>query len=67
MLATLTQNWHIMRLLRVVIGIFGIVEYLSVKEPMLLVVGGFLLVQGLFNIGCCGAGACEWSPNGDKN
>jgi hypothetical protein len=50
-----------MRILRLVLGGVAIVEYFSTPEPLLLFIGGVFLVQGIFNLGCCGAGACEWS------
>ena len=67
MLGVLKGNWHAMRVLRLVLGVFAGIEYFSVHDPLLLFVGSVFLVQALFNVGCCGAGACEWSPDGKKS
>lgn len=66
MLEILKNNWHLMRIMRLVLGGIAVVEYFSMHEPFLLLIGGVFLVQGIFNIGCCGAGACEWSPDNKK-
>lgn len=66
MISILKSNWHIMRILRVVLGIYAVVEYFATGQIILLVIGGFFLVQGIFNTGCGGAGACEWSPDRKK-
>jgi uncharacterized membrane protein HdeD (DUF308 family) len=66
MLAILKSNWHFMRILRLVLGGIAISQYFSMPDPLLLILGGVFVVQGIFNIGCCGAGACEWTPDGKK-
>jgi hypothetical protein len=66
MLAILKSNWHFMRILRLGLGGIAIAEYFTMHEPLLLFLGGVFLIQGIFNVGCCGSGACEWSPDGKK-
>lgn len=64
----LLQNWHAMRIIRLVLGAIAIAEFVPTKDWLFLMVGSVFLLQGIFNVGCNGAGACEWSPkNGQKN
>ncbi len=56
--ATLTQNWHLMRIVRLGIGLYlvGLAAYTRDWMPCLL--GAFFLYQALADVGCCGSGAC---------
>jgi hypothetical protein len=53
------NNWHFMRLLRLALGIFIIVQAFITKDWTLGVLGTLFAAMPLFNIGCCGTGACE--------
>ncbi len=64
---TLLHNWHAMRIIRVVLGAIAIAEFVPTKDWLILMVGGIFLLQGIFDVGCCGAGGCEWSPKNGKN
>lgn len=66
MLSILKNNWHFMRILRLALGGLAVVEYFSMHDLLLLFIGGVFLVQGIFNIGCCGDGVCTWTPDGKK-
>ena len=55
---TLTHNWHLMRILRVVLAIAILVQAWYAKDSTTAVFGVILLMMGLFNIGCCGANGC---------
>lgn len=55
---SLKAPWDVMRVLRLVIGVFGIVEGLRQSAVPLGLVGALLSVQALLNTGCCGSGAC---------
>ncbi len=58
MIAILKSNWHFMRILRLVFGGIAIAEYVSTHESLFLFLGVVFMAQGVFNIGCQGAGAC---------
>lgn len=55
---SLKAPWNLMRVLRLVIGVFGIVEGVRQSAVPLALVGALLSVQALLNMGCCGSGAC---------
>ena len=55
---TLFTGWHLMRWLRLVFGIFFMVQAIQVHDMMIGVIAGFFLVTSITNIGCCGAGNC---------
>lgn len=57
----LLNNWHIMRIIRLVFSIFIIVEAISIKSGFLALFGSVFLVMALFNAGCS-SGACA-SPS----
>jgi len=56
---TLLNNWHLMRLIRLGLGLF--VGYNAWQESSGLVglLASVLLFQALSNTGCCGAGGCS--------
>jgi uncharacterized membrane protein HdeD (DUF308 family) len=54
----LLSNWDASRILRLVLGL-GIGTYAVITaEYLLLILAGWLLLQGLLNISCCGT-ACS--------
>jgi len=67
----LFKNWNFVRLLRLAIGIFLVVEATQSGMWILVAVGMVFVVMPLFNIGCCAAGNCSVptrnsKKNGDK-
>ena len=46
------MNWN--RSKRFVLGRSGLAQGIAAQNNVLMVIGGLLLVQGLFNVGCCG-------------
>lgn len=55
---TLFSGWHLMRWLRLVFGIFFMVQAIQMHDVMVGVIAAFFLVTAITNIGCCGAGRC---------
>ncbi len=54
----LLTNWHLMRVLRIVIGVsFGIAA-LKGGDGFMALAASLFLFQGITNTGCCGAGSC---------
>lgn len=58
-----------MRVLRLVLGIFIIVQGVQAKEWLFVALGGLLSLMPLLNIGCCGAAGCNTpvSKSNEKN
>jgi hypothetical protein len=53
------RNWNFMRLLRLALGIFIIVQGIQTKEWLFVALGGLFSLMPLLNIGCCGASGCN--------
>ena len=47
-----------MRVLRLALGIFIIVQGVQAKEWLFVALGGLFSLMPLVNIGCCGASGC---------
>ena len=60
---TLTSNWNLFRILRVVLGVFILVQGIVGKDTFSLVMGLVFAGMAVFNIGCCGAGGCASDNN----
>ncbi|QGN24308.1 hypothetical protein [Elizabethkingia anophelis] len=53
------RNWDFMRVLRLALGIFIIVQGVQTKEWLFVALGGLFSLMPLLNIGCCGASGCN--------
>jgi hypothetical protein len=58
---TLFSNWHVMRWLRLVVGIIAGIQAVQFHETILGFLSAFLLLQSLTSTGCCGADGCASS------
>ncbi len=62
---TFFSNWHIMRWVRFVLGIFITYQAVYLQDSISGLIGGFLLFQALTNTGCCGINReCNTSASG---
>ena len=66
MLASLTQNWGFMRIIRLVIGGYALVEAIRASDVLIGIMGTVLLGMALFNVGC-GAQGCGVPIPRNKN
>lgn len=55
---TLFTGWHLIRWVRLVFGIFFIVQAIQMHDLMVGAIAGFFLVTAITNTGCCDAGRC---------
>lgn len=62
----LLKNWHFMRVFRGGLAVFALSEAWRTGEAMMLMVGGILGLQAIFNVGCCGAAGCAAPPANSK-
>mgnify|MGYP000898969766 CR=1 FL=1 len=53
------SNWDLMRVLRLAIGIFIIVQSVVSKDWLFVGAGVLLSLMPIMNIGCCGASGCN--------
>ena len=56
---TIFRNWNFMRFIRLVLGIFIIMQGVMAKDWGIGVLGIVFTAMPLFNIGCCGASGCS--------
>lgn len=63
----LYKNWNFVRLLRLAMGIFLVVEAVQSRMWMLVAVGAVFVVMPLLNVGCCAAGNCSVPSRDSKN
>lgn len=61
MIERLTTNWHLMRIVRLIIGVMVLVQAWEMGEWMLGGMGVWLTSMAVFNIGCCGVEGCSTS------
>ena len=53
------KNWDFMRVLRLAMGIYLIVQGIQVQEWLFVAFGGVFALMPLLNIGGCGASTCN--------
>lgn len=52
------SNWNLLRLLRLSLGIFIIVQGVQDGIWMFALLGGLFALLAVLNVGCCGLGSC---------
>jgi hypothetical protein len=57
--ATLFSGWNLMRSIRLMLGIFILMEGINSQQWIPGIVGGIFLLQALLNVGCCGTNSCN--------
>ncbi|MEO6288823.1 MAG: hypothetical protein ABIO76_02815 [Ginsengibacter sp.] len=63
----LLKNWNFMRLLRLAIGVWAVVEAFQNSNSLLGLLGGSILVMAVMNIGCCSVnGSCKTPASTNK-
>ena len=58
MIKAILNNWSIMRVLRLVLGIIALVQSIIQKDITIGIIAGFLLLTAIANVGCCGSNGC---------
>lgn len=53
------KNWNFMRLLRLALGVFIVVQGILQSDWAFILLGTAFSLTPLFNIGCCGTQACQ--------
>lgn len=59
MKSKLLSGWHFMRVLRLALGIFIVVQGIQSSDWLFVVIGGLFSLMPLFNIGCCSSAGCS--------
>ena len=63
----LVNDWNVMRVIRLALGILVIIQSISEKNYMLTVAGGLFAFLALINVGCCGANGCAVNTRENKS
>jgi len=58
----LLTNWHPMRMIKLVFGIWAGVQAIQVHEMFIGIFSVFFLYQAIFDAGCCGTQSCYAPP-----
>ena len=53
------RNWNFMRVLRLALGIFIIMQGIQSKEWLFVLAGSLFSLMPILNIGCCSASGCS--------
>lgn len=53
------EGWNLMRLLRLLMGIFILVEGIKSQQTLFIILGVSFSILPLLNIGCCTTGGCS--------
>lgn len=61
----LSSGWHLMRILRLAIGIAAGIEAIRSHDYVIGAFAAFLIYQGLTDTGCCGTASCFVPPARD--
>ena len=48
----IAQQWNFMRILRLVVGIWGIYSSITDSQPLFGILGGVFILQSLLNVEC---------------
>ncbi len=59
--AQLTTGWHLMRWIRLIVGLFAAVQMFLHKDLAMGIIAILFLFQAVTNTGCCGA-SCAMPP-----
>ena len=54
----LLKNWNLMRVIRLVFGVYVIVQGVSNRDMSYLLIGTLFTLMPIFNIGCCSTSGC---------
>lgn len=66
MMRTITTNGSVMRWLKLILGVFALVQSIIQKDVPLGLVAGLLLFTAIANVGCCGSTGCAVKYNKHK-
>ena len=59
----LWNNWSFMRGIRLLMGVYGLVQAWQTSQILIGIIGALLFAQGLMNWGCCGVQSCAPSKS----
>jgi hypothetical protein len=61
------NGWSFMRVIRLGLAAFVILESFRTYDVLFGVIGFVLLMQAVFNVACCGSSVCQTSLNNNED
>ena len=58
----LLSGWNLNRGIRLILGIAILFQYFEQKDIFIAMISVMLLLQAIFNVGCCANGNCQTTP-----
>lgn len=55
----IVSQWHLMRIIRLMIGLLIIVQAVADRNWMVGALGFLFTSMAIFNVGCCGSNGCS--------
>ena len=52
------RNWNVMRFIRLVFGLYVIIQGISHRDMSYLLIGTLFSLMPIFNVGCCSTSGC---------
>lgn len=63
-MSSIINNWNAMRVIRLVLGIFILIEGVRSQELAVMALGGMFTLMPLLNVGCCSTAGCNTPMRG---
>lgn len=63
----LLTNWHLMRIMRLAIGVWMLVMAVQTRDWVVGMFSAFFLYQAVTDTGCCGSKGCYAPPVDNKS
>lgn len=67
MLKVILQGWHLMRIVRLVLGLIILVQGILMHDTIYGMMGAFLTFMAIVNVGCCGPAGCNIPLQGNQD
>jgi hypothetical protein len=64
---SITQGWHLMRFVRLGMGLVILIQSITAKDIMFSFLGGVIVFTALANVGCCGTSCSIYNQPTKKN
>jgi ABC-type polysaccharide/polyol phosphate export permease len=67
MLKTIFTNWNFMRAIRLILGVFIIIQSFQSQQYLMIIPGVIFASMALFSVGCCGYNGCAIPTKKQEN
>jgi hypothetical protein len=61
------MNWSFMRAIRLILGIFIIIQSVQSQQYIMIIPGVIFALMAIFSVGCCGNNGCTIPTKNKKN